>query len=56
MDKAIELVECSSGVERTRDLALVQADLAVDALSELPDSDARDALAALAYDIATRCK
>lgn len=54
VDMAIELVMNSDGVKQTRDLALVQAELAADALTALPDSGARRALAALAHQVATR--
>jgi geranylgeranyl pyrophosphate synthase len=54
VDVAIEIVNGSSGVQQTRDLALVQAELAADALAMLPDSDARRALIDLAYSVATR--
>jgi geranylgeranyl pyrophosphate synthase len=56
VDTAIEIVSRSEGVQQTRDLALVQAELAVDALSKLPDSDAQRALTALAHKVATRRK
>jgi len=44
----------SSGLQRTKDLAVAQADLAIDALAALAPSPAKDALAHLAYKVVAR--
>ncbi len=44
-------VRRSSGLQRAKDLARVQADLATDAILKLAPSPARDALAHLAYKV-----
>ena len=54
VDRAIDLVQDSDGIHRTKDLAIVQTELAFDSLSGLQDSEARDALKALAIKAATR--
>ena len=54
VDIAIELVQASEGVSRTMKLAMVQAELAIDALARLPDCEARDALVSLAIKVVTR--
>lgn len=52
--KARDLVRRSSGVERTRELALAHADKAREVLSYLPDSEAKGALYVLAERVVRR--
>ena len=54
VDEALELVNRSAGLQRTKDLAVAQADLATDAIMRLAPSTARDALAHLAYKVVAR--
>ena len=54
VDLAISLVQASKGVRRAKDLAVVQAEFAIDALNNLPNSEARDALFALAIKVLNR--
>ncbi|KAJ7597370.1 isoprenoid synthase domain-containing protein [Mycena floridula] len=49
-----DYVRMSSGVQRTRSLALKYADLAREALKPLPDSEAKDALEVLADRVVTQ--
>lgn len=52
--QARDLVRHSSGVERTRDLAKTYADKAKEALSLLPDSEAKSALEVLTERVVKR--
>jgi len=55
VDHALALVHRTDAIQRATDLALVQAELAVNALRDnLPPSPARDALQALATKVVTR--
>ena len=54
VDEALELVQSSNGLARAKDLAVAQADLALDAVMKLQPSPARDALAHLAYKVVVR--
>jgi len=54
VDKAIEIVHESDGISRTQNLAQVHAELAVDAIMQLEQSDYRDALVNLALKISKR--
>jgi solanesyl diphosphate synthase len=54
VDEALELVNRSAGLQRAKDLAVAQADLATDAIMRLGPSPARDALAHLAYKVVAR--
>lgn len=52
--QARELVRRSSGVERTRDLALSYSDKAREVIALLPDSDAKTALEVLTERVVKR--
>ncbi|KAI0050625.1 terpenoid synthase [Auriscalpium vulgare] len=54
VEKARDLVRRSSGVERTRQLAIAHADKARELLQHLPDSDAKSALDALTVRVVKR--
>lgn len=54
VELARDLVKRSSGVERTRELALAYARAARDVLQPLPESDAKEALAALTERVVKR--
>ncbi|KAJ1459315.1 isoprenoid synthase domain-containing protein [Pelagophyceae sp. CCMP2097] len=55
VDAALDMVKNSNGVERARELAYLQAELAAEAvLRGLPPSDARSALVTLASKVVTR--
>ncbi|KAJ8613033.1 hypothetical protein CTAYLR_004063 [Chrysophaeum taylorii] len=54
VDAALALVYETNAIDRARDLAYVQADLAKDALDPFPPSDAKDALLSLATKVVTR--
>ena len=54
LSQARDLVRRSSGVERTRTLALAHADKALAALQHLPESDARSALEVLTERVVKR--
>lgn len=54
VDEALAVVHASKGLARAKALAVAQADLAIDAVSRLAPSQARDALAHLAYKVVTR--
>ena len=54
VDTAIEIVHNSDGILRTQHLAQVHAELAVDAIMQLEQSDYRDALVNLALKISER--
>jgi len=56
VEKALEIVRRSNGLERTKELARHHAQLAQDALFKLPASEARDALANLNQQVITRVK
>jgi geranylgeranyl pyrophosphate synthase len=56
VDKAVEFVFQSSGIERTKELARVHADYAMDALLMLHPSPSRDALLHLANKVVARTK
>lgn len=54
MDEALALVHASDGIARARDVAVVQAEKAMDAVLTLQQSPARDALVQLAHKIVNR--
>ena len=54
VDEAIDLVDRSDGLQMTKDLAVQQAQLAIDAVAGLEASPERDALTHLAYKVVTR--
>jgi hexaprenyl-diphosphate synthase len=54
--QARDLVRRSSGVERTRELAIAHADKAMETLQHLPDSDAKGALEILTERIVKRTR
>lgn len=56
VDAAIEYVHKSDGIQRTQNLAQVHAELAVDAIMQLEESEYRDALVTLAFNIVKRGK
>lgn len=56
VERALEIVRRSRGLERTKELARHHARLAQEALFKLPPSDARDALANLNQQVITRVK
>jgi len=53
-EKALNLVMATDGIERSRDLALFHAQSAVNAVMELPPSQARDALVQVCHIVLTR--
>lgn len=54
VEEALQLVEKSDGLARTKDLAVAQADLAMEAAQVFAPSPARDALEHLAYKVVKR--
>ena len=56
VELALELVETSDGMTRTKELAQVHAELAMEAALELGDSVHRDALVHLAYKVVDRTR
>lgn len=56
VDRAVDLVFASSGMERTKELARVHAEYAMDALLALHPSENRDALVHLANKVVARTK
>ena len=56
IDRAVELVGASDGIERTKQLARVHAELAMESALEMSDSIHRDALINLAYKVVSRTK
>ena len=56
IDRAVELVGASDGIERTKQLARVHAELAMESALEMSDSVYRDALINLAYKVVSRTK
>ena len=56
VNRAVKLVFDSAGMERTKDLARVHAEHAMDAILELKPSLYRDALVQLAYKVVARTK
>jgi geranyl diphosphate synthase len=56
VDRAVNLVLASSGMERTKELARVHAEYAMDALLALHPSEYRDALVHLANKVVARTK
>jgi geranylgeranyl pyrophosphate synthase len=55
-EMALELVHASLGLERTKQLAIVHAELAMDAIMELHASEYRDSLIQLAMKVISRTK
>ena len=53
---AVEIVQQSDGMERTKELAQVHAELAMEAALDLGDSVHRDALVHLAYKVVDRTR
>lgn len=56
LDRAYELLMQSSGLARTKTLALSHAQKAVAALDKLPDSESKEALVHLCYIVLSRDK
>ena len=56
VNRAVELVRQSDGIERTKDLAHVYVELAIDAVMEIEASPYRDSLVHLAYKIVDRAR
>lgn len=56
IDRAVQLVEATSGLERTKEMARVHAEMAMDAILELNPSVHRDALVHLANKVVARTK
>lgn len=56
VERALELVERSGGLQRAKDLALVQAEMAMEAVLPLAPSPARDGLVRLASLVVNRTK
>ncbi|OQR92468.1 hypothetical protein THRCLA_08695 [Thraustotheca clavata] len=56
IELAAELVEKSVGLQKSKDLAIIQAELAILAILQYPPSPARDALVKLAQLVVTRSK
>jgi geranylgeranyl pyrophosphate synthase len=56
VERAVELVFASDGIERTKQMARVHAELAMEAALELEPSVHRDALINLAYKVVSRTK
>lgn len=54
VDEALALVRASDGISRAKDVAVVQAEKAMDAVLTLEQSPARDALVQLAHKIVNR--
>ena len=54
VDEALFLVQKSKGLQRTKDLAQVHAELAIKAINSLGPSIARDSLVALVCKVITR--
>ena len=54
VDEALGFVKSSRGLQRSRDLAQVHAEKAIEAIKVLPESPARDALVALACKVVVR--
>jgi solanesyl diphosphate synthase len=56
VDTAVEIVFASNGIEKTKELAQVHAELAMDAVLQLNGSVYRDALVHLAYKVVDRTR
>jgi geranylgeranyl pyrophosphate synthase len=56
VENTLEIVNKSNGMERTKELAQVHAELAMEAALELGDSVHRDALVHLAYKVVDRTR
>jgi len=56
VNRAVELVRQSDGIQRTKDLAHVYVELAIDAVMELEPSPYRDSLVHLAYKVIDRVR
>ena len=56
VNRAVELVRQSDGIQRTKDLAHVYVELAIDAVMELEPSPYRDSLIHLAYKVIDRVR
>lgn len=54
VEAALELVKKSDGLRRCRELAQVHTEMAIESISVLPPSPARDSLIALAFKVITR--
>ena len=54
IDEAVDLLSRCDALARAKDLAYVQAELAIENVMRLAPSDARDGLARLAYKIVSR--
>jgi geranylgeranyl pyrophosphate synthase len=56
VERAVELVFASKGLERTKDLARAHAEVAMDSILALKASDHRDSLVLLANTVVARTK
>jgi geranylgeranyl pyrophosphate synthase len=56
VDKAVEIVLASNGIQKAKELAQVHAELAMDAVLKLKPSVHRDALVHLAYKVVDRTR
>mmetsp|Transcript_6261 Transcript_6261/g.9626 ORF Transcript_6261/g.9626 Transcript_6261/m.9626 type:complete len:494 (-) Transcript_6261:77-1558(-) len=56
VDEAVNMVYASKGIERTKELAQTHAELAMNAVLELNQSEYRDALVHLAYKVVDRTR
>ena len=56
VEDAVELVFKSNGIERTKELARVHSELAMEALLELDGSVYRDSLITLSHKVVSRTK
>lgn len=56
VNRAVELVFASDGIQRTKELAQVHAELAINAILQLEPSAHRDALVHLAYKVVNRTR
>lgn len=54
IDHVLELLNKSDGIQRTKDLAFLQADLAIEAILQLKESEERDSLVNLALKVVNR--
>lgn len=54
VDEALRLVQSSDGLQRSKDLAQLMAEMAIASLEPLPKSQAKDALVSLACKVVVR--
>jgi hexaprenyl-diphosphate synthase len=56
VDAAVDFVRKSDGIQRTKDLAQVHVEIAIEAIEELEQSDYRDSLIHLAHKVIDRTR